>query len=62
MSGVLGGGLSLSQYLEHKTRTGQRHWYFRVEEFALVGNTPRHSLIATHFFGRGNTAFNHQAW
>jgi hypothetical protein len=37
--------------LEHKTGTGQRDWYFRVEEFALVDNTPPHFLNTTHFLG-----------
>jgi Uma2 family endonuclease len=50
MSAVLK-GLSLSQYLEYETKTGQRHEYSRGEVFAMVGSTPRHSLIATNFLG-----------
>ena len=42
-------GLSIAQYLDLELRTGQRHEYFRGEVFALVGGSPRHSLIATNF-------------
>ena len=50
MSAVLK-GLSLAQYLEHELRTGEKHEYYRGEIFAMVGGTPRHSLIATNFSG-----------
>lgn len=42
-------GLSIAQYLDLELRTGQRHEYFRGEVFAMVGGSPRHSLIATNF-------------
>lgn len=42
-------GLSIAQYLDLELRTGQRHEYFRGEAFAMVGGSPRHSLIATNF-------------
>jgi Uma2 family endonuclease len=48
MSAVLK-GCTLTQYLEHELRTGEKHEYYRGEIFAMVGGTPRHSLIATNF-------------
>ncbi|MFM8479433.1 MAG: Uma2 family endonuclease [Planctomycetaceae bacterium] len=42
-------GLSIAQYLDLELRTGQRHEYFLGEVFAMVGGSPRHSLIATNF-------------
>jgi len=48
MSAVLK-GFTLGQYLEHELKTGEKHEYYRGEIFAMVGGTPRHSLIATNF-------------
>jgi Uma2 family endonuclease len=50
MSAVLK-GFTLGQYLEHELKTGEKHEYYRGEIFAMVGGTPRHSLIATNFTG-----------
>lgn len=49
MSAVLR-GFSIAQYLEHESRTGEKHEFFRGEIFAMVGGTPRHALIAANFF------------
>jgi len=48
MSAVLK-GFTLGQYLEYELKTGEKHEYYRGEIFAMVGGTPRHSLIATNF-------------
>lgn len=50
MSAVLK-GVNLAQYLEHESRTGEKHEYYRGELFAMVGGTPRHALIAANFLG-----------
>jgi Uma2 family endonuclease len=42
-------GKTLADYLEQETATRVRHEYYRGEVFAMVGGTPRHSLIATNF-------------
>ncbi len=50
MSAVLR-GIAIAQYLEHESRTGLRHEYYRGELFAMVGGTPRHAFIAANFLG-----------
>lgn len=51
-------GLSIAQYLDLELRTGQRHEYFRGEAFAMVGGSPRHSLIATNFSAEARQRLN----
>lgn len=55
MSAVLK-GLTLSQYLEYESRTGEKHEYYRGEVFAMVGGTPRHALIAANFLRESSGA------
>ena len=44
-------GMTISQYLEHESRTGEKHEYYLGELFAIVEGTPRHALIAANFLG-----------
>jgi Uma2 family endonuclease len=50
MSAVLRGN-TIAQYLDHESRTGEKHEYYRGEIFAMVGGTPRHALIAANVLG-----------
>lgn len=49
-------GVTLSEYLHQETRTGTKHEYYRGEIFAMVGETPRHALIATNFLRESSEA------
>jgi quercetin dioxygenase-like cupin family protein len=44
-------GFTLTQYLAHELKTGEKHEYHRGEIFAMVAGTPRQSHIATNFSG-----------
>ncbi|MEQ1829353.1 MAG: Uma2 family endonuclease [Pirellula sp.] len=44
-------GITLAQYHAREMASQQKHEYFRGEVFAMVGGSPRHSLIATNFCG-----------